>query len=106
MLRIRTSIFSLPLFGFLAYQSSIALTFSIYLDIFVQGFLSIDWIYSGNSLFKTALSEEQQFSDVLNFNYKFRDINSKTEHTKQYEAIKKGTNVYQNANGLTIQYQS
>lgn len=39
-------------------------------------------------LFKTALSEEQQFSDVLNFNYKFRDINSKTEHTKQYEAIK------------------
>lgn len=39
-------------------------------------------------LFKTALSEGQQFSDVLNFNYKFRDINSKTEHTKQYEAIK------------------
>lgn len=39
-------------------------------------------------LFKTALSEEQQFSDVLNFNYKFRDINSRTEHTKQYEAIK------------------
>lgn len=39
-------------------------------------------------LFKTTLNEGQQFSDVLNFNYKFRDINSKTEHTKQYEAIK------------------
>lgn len=39
-------------------------------------------------LLKTALSEKQQFSDVLNFNYKFRDINSKKEHSKQYEAIK------------------
>lgn len=39
-------------------------------------------------LLKTALTENQQFSDVLNFNYKFRDINSKSEHSKQYEAIK------------------
>lgn len=39
-------------------------------------------------LLKTALTENQNFSDVLNFNYKFRDINSKTEHSKQYEAIK------------------
>ena len=39
-------------------------------------------------LLKTALTENQDFSDVLNFNYKFRDINSKTEHSKQYEAIK------------------
>ena len=39
-------------------------------------------------LLKTALTENQDFSDVLNFNYKFRDINSKAEHSKQYEAIK------------------
>ena len=39
-------------------------------------------------LLKTNLTENQQFSDVLNFNYKFRDINSKIEHTKQYETIK------------------
>lgn len=39
-------------------------------------------------LIKTALSEGQQFSDVLNFNYKFRDIASKAEHTKEYESIK------------------
>lgn len=39
-------------------------------------------------LIKTALSEGQQLSDVLNFNYKLRSIVSKTEHSKQYEAIK------------------
>lgn len=39
-------------------------------------------------LFKTNLSEGQNFSDVLNFNYKFRDINSNKEHSKQYESIK------------------
>jgi len=39
-------------------------------------------------LIKTALSEGQQLSDVLNFNYKFRSIVSKAEHSKQYEAIK------------------
>lgn len=39
-------------------------------------------------LIKTALSEGQNLSDVLNFNYKFRDIISKKEHSKQYESIK------------------
>ncbi len=39
-------------------------------------------------MLKTALTENQNFSDVLNFNYKFRDINSKAEHSKQYETIK------------------
>ena len=47
-------------------------------------------------LFKTALNEGQQFSDLLNFNYKFRDINSKIEHTKQYEAIKIQTEKFNN----------
>lgn len=39
-------------------------------------------------MLKTALTENQNFSDVLNFNYKFRDIGSKAEHSKLYEAIK------------------
>lgn len=39
-------------------------------------------------LLKTALTEKQHFSDLLNFNYKFRDINSKSEHSKQYDSIK------------------
>ena len=39
-------------------------------------------------LLKTALENEPKLSDVLNFNYKFRDINSKIEHTKKQEAIK------------------
>lgn len=47
-------------------------------------------------LFKTALSEGQQFSDLLNFNYKFRDINSNAEHDKQYEAIKIQTEKFNN----------
>lgn len=47
-------------------------------------------------LLKTNLTQNQQFSDVLNFNYKFRDINSKSEHTKQYEAIKIQTGKFNN----------
>lgn len=47
-------------------------------------------------LFKTALTEGQQFSDLLNFNYKFRDINSKAEHSKEYEAIKIQTKKFDN----------
>lgn len=47
-------------------------------------------------LFKTALSEGQHFSDLLNFNFKFRDINSKTEHSKQYESIKIQTEKFNN----------
>ena len=37
---------------------------------------------------KTALNSASSFSDVLNFNYKFRDINSKTGHKKEYDNIK------------------
>ena len=39
-------------------------------------------------LIKTALNSNENFSDVLNFNYKFRDIHSKTSHTKEYDNIK------------------
>lgn len=37
---------------------------------------------------KTVLNSGATFSDVLNFNYKFRDIQSKIGHTKQYDNIK------------------
>lgn len=38
-------------------------------------------------LLKTALLESKAFTDVLNFNYKFREINSKTYSMKKYENI-------------------
>lgn len=39
-------------------------------------------------IFKTGLQQDGNFSDILNFNYKFREINSKTYHLKEYENIK------------------
>ncbi len=39
-------------------------------------------------LIKTNLEETNSFSDVLNFNYKFRDINSEFKELKQYENIR------------------
>lgn len=47
-------------------------------------------------LIKTVLNENASFSDVLNFNYKFRDIVSKLGHTKEYDNIKIQTNKFQN----------
>ncbi|MCI9177831.1 MAG: hypothetical protein HFJ28_04590 [Clostridia bacterium] len=45
---------------------------------------------------KTTLNEETSFSEVLNFNYKFRDIGSKAGHSKEYDNIKIQTNKFQN----------
>lgn len=39
-------------------------------------------------LIKTVLDNNASFSDVLNFNYKFRNIQSKVENTSEYENIK------------------
>lgn len=39
-------------------------------------------------LFKTNLSEDKSFTDILNFNYKFREVNSKTYSMKEYENIR------------------
>ncbi len=39
-------------------------------------------------LIKTALNNNSSFSDVLNFNYKFRDIHSNIGHKKEYDNIK------------------
>lgn len=47
-------------------------------------------------LMKTALNGSTNFSDVLNFNYKFRDIQSKIAQPKEYENIKIQTQKFQN----------
>lgn len=39
-------------------------------------------------LIKTNLEDTTKFSDLLNFNYKFKDINSEVNALKQYENIK------------------
>ena len=39
-------------------------------------------------LFKTNIEESNDFQDVLDFNYKFRDINSELKELKQYENIR------------------
>lgn len=43
-------------------------------------------------LLKTTIESESDFSDVLNFNYKFRDINSEISSLKNYENIRIQTN--------------
>lgn len=43
-------------------------------------------------LLKTTIEGESDFSDVLNFNYKFRDINSEFISLKNYENIRLQTN--------------
>lgn len=47
-------------------------------------------------LIKTVLENNVNFSDVLNFNYKFREIASKIGHSKEYESIKIQTNKLEN----------
>lgn len=47
-------------------------------------------------LMKTALTENSPFTDVLNFNYKFRDIQSAVAPSKEYESIKIQTNKLNN----------
>ena len=47
-------------------------------------------------LIKTVLENDANFSDVLNFNYKFREIASNIGHSKEYESIKIQTNKLEN----------
>ena len=47
-------------------------------------------------LMKTVLDANSNFEDVLNFNYKFRDIQSKTGHPKEFDMIKIQTNKLNN----------
>lgn len=46
-------------------------------------------------LIKTILSDESQMNEILNFNYKFRDINSNYSKLQEYENIKIQTNRFQ-----------
>lgn len=45
-------------------------------------------------IFKTNLENSDKFSDVLNFNYKFREINSAAYGLKEYENIKIQSNAF------------
>ena len=44
--------------------------------------------------FKTALNSENNLDDVLNFNYKFRDINSNLSQLREYENIRIQTSAF------------
>lgn len=52
-------------------------------------------------LLKTILPQVSSFSDVLNFNYKFREINSENNHLKDYENIKLQTGKFKDTKDLT-----
>lgn len=43
---------------------------------------------------KTNIEDSKEFSDVLNFNYKFRDINSELKELKEYENIRMQTTTF------------
>lgn len=51
-------------------------------------------------LIKTVLEGEPTIDDVLNFNYKFRDINSSMQNLKEYENIKIQTNSFKDIQTL------
>lgn len=54
-------------------------------------------------VFKTELLENKGFTDILNFNYKFREIHSKTYELKEYEKIKLQSDMFKDVkeiNGL------
>lgn len=45
-------------------------------------------------IMKTNIEDSEEFSDVLNFNYKFRDINSEFKELKKYENIRLQTTTF------------
>lgn len=52
-------------------------------------------------IFKTIIENENDFEDVLNFNYKFRDIYSESDSLKNYENIRIQTNNLKDIKELT-----
>ena len=52
-------------------------------------------------LIKTILDEQSTFSNVLNFNYKFREINSELAPLKDYENIRLQTNSFKDIKELS-----
>ena len=52
-------------------------------------------------LLKTSLVENKSFKDVLNFNYKFREINSKTYNLKEYENIRLQSDIFKDVTEIS-----
>lgn len=52
-------------------------------------------------IFKTNLLENKNFSDILNFNYKFREINSKTYGLKEYENIRLQSDMFKDVKEIS-----
>ena len=52
-------------------------------------------------MIKTIIDEKSDFSEVLNFNYKFKDINSEFLNLKKYENIKIQTNTFKDIKELS-----
>ena len=50
--------------------------------------------------FKTNVEDSKEFSDVLNFNYKFRDINQENNNLKNYENIKVQADIFEDIKEL------
>ena len=53
-------------------------------------------------MFKTNIENSSNFSDVLNFNYKFREINSISYNIKEYENIKIQSNTFKDVKDISI----
>ena len=52
-------------------------------------------------LFKTIIDgENNKFSDVVNFNYKYRDITSKADELKEFENIKIQTSIFKDSKDI------
>lgn len=49
---------------------------------------------------KTNIEDSKEFADVLNFNYKFRDINSEFKDLKEYERIRLQTTTFSDVKKL------
>ena len=52
-------------------------------------------------LLKASLLQNKNFTDVLNFNYKFREINSKTYQMKEYENIRLQSDTFKDVTEIT-----
>ena len=53
-------------------------------------------------MFKTNLENTDNFSDLLNFNYKFREINSISYNLKEYENIKIQSNIFKDVKDISV----
>lgn len=53
-------------------------------------------------VFKTNLENTDSFSDLLNFNYKFREINSKAYNLKEYENIKIQSSSFKSVKDISV----